>query len=74
VAKSAHEFAVNERVNHHVYGYGTISMVDEQHTIIEFDENGRKKFVTSIVQLAHCDVAAPVKAKPRARKAKTTKK
>jgi len=61
VAKSTVEFSVNERVNHHVYNLGTISRIDETHTIIEFDQGGRKKFVTSLLRLEHSDVATPVK-------------
>ena len=67
------EFSVNERVNHHVYGLGTISMIDDIHTVIEFDQKGRRKFVTSMIQLEHSDVAAPERARPRARKAKPKK-
>jgi len=52
-------FSPNERINHYIYGLGTISEVNDLHTVIEFDQNGRKKFVTSIVQLERTTVPAP---------------
>jgi hypothetical protein len=52
-------FSTNERINHYIYGLGTISEVNDLHTVIEFDQNGRKKFVTSIVQLERTSVPAP---------------
>lgn len=73
MAKNSGEFAVNQRVSHHVYGCGTISMIDERHTVIEFDEHGRRKFVTSLMQLEPSDVAAPTKPRSRSRKAKAPK-
>jgi len=73
VAKNPGEFAVNQRVSHHVYGCGTISMIDERHTVIDFDEHGRRKFVTTMMQLQPSDVAAPAKPRSRARKAKVAK-
>ena len=59
MAKDTNTFAVNERISHHVYGLGTISAIDHAHTTIDFDENGRRKFVTSMVQLEHKDIPAP---------------
>jgi len=41
VATTSTAFNVNERIHHHMYGHGTVRMVDESHTIIDFDENGR---------------------------------
>jgi hypothetical protein len=72
VVRNGSEFSVHERVNHHIYGLGTISMTDDSHTIIDFDQNGRKKFVTSMVRLEHSDTAAPQRAKPRTKKSKAT--
>ena len=69
MTKNPNEFTVNERVNHHIYGLGTISMISDQHTIIQFDQDGRKKFVTSLMRLEHSDVAAPPgRTRSRARK------
>lgn len=73
MTKNQKSFSVSDRVLHAVYGLGTISRVDDDHIVIEFDLEGQKKFVTSIVQLEHSDVEAPPKTRSRARKA-TTKK
>ena len=56
------------------YGTGTITAVDERHTIIYFDEHGSRTFVTTMVQLEASDTEKPVKVK-RARKtaSKSTK-
>jgi hypothetical protein len=59
MAKNSGGFAPNERVNHAIYGLGTISEVNDLHTVIDFDENGRRKFVTSIVRLERTDILAP---------------
>lgn len=64
------EFAVNHRITHPVYGTGTITSLDDHHVVIEFDEGGRKKFVSSIVQLEHTETPAPP---VRKRKAKAVK-
>lgn len=78
MAKDGNTFAVKERVHHFVYGTGTISELNPVHTVIEFDENGRKKFLTSMVRLEHSDVAAPEPppkaARSKSAKAKKTKK
>ena len=63
------DFAVSHRITHSVYGAGTITSLDDRHVVIEFDEGGRKKFVTSIVQLEHSETPAPT---PRKRKPKAT--
>ncbi len=75
MAKNSTGFTTNERVNHSIYGLGTISEVNDLHTVIDFDENGRRKFVTSIVRLERTDILAPAPPprKSRARVAKVTK-
>lgn len=73
MARNPNDFSVNQRVNHHVYGLGTISMIDDLHTIIEFDENGRRKFMTSMVRLEHSDAAPPTRTRSRAKKTKAAK-
>jgi len=71
VAKNSEALAVNERVSHATYGLGTITKVNSAQTTIEFDQNGCRKFVTSLVQLERSTVAAPIPPakKTRARKA-----
>ena len=54
-------FSPNDRINHSIYGLGTISEVNDLHTVIEFDGNGRRKFVTSIVRLERTDIVAPAR-------------
>jgi hypothetical protein len=68
MAKNSTGFAQNERVNHAIYGLGTISEINDLHTVIEFDENGRRKFVTSIVRLERTNALPPV---PPARKTRS---
>jgi hypothetical protein len=71
MTKGAESFGVNDRVNHPVYGLGTISELNARHTTILFDENGRKKFVTSLVQLERS--ATPAPPKPVSSRKKPTK-
>ncbi len=71
MAKKA-AFAVKSRINHQRYGDGTITELNSHHTTILFDEHGSKKFVTSMVKLAHSDSAAPEKP-VRKRKTKVSK-
>lgn len=61
-------FAVGDRVSQATYGAGTITLVNEHHTVVDFDEHGIRRFVTSLVRLEPSDTAAPVKPKRAARK------
>ena len=56
MTKSGTKFAVADRVTHFQYGAGTIAAIDSNTTVIDFDKNGRRKFVTSMVQLEPTDV------------------
>lgn len=71
MAKNIEGFAVNERIHHALYGTGTIKEVNQQYTTIEFDQNGRRKFLTTLVRLERSSVAAP---DPPPRKSKAAKK
>ena len=51
----------NSRVTHASYGAGTITSADETYTIIEFDDHGRRVFMTDMVALSKTDIAAPAK-------------
>jgi len=64
---AVHRFSVGDRVSQSQYGTGTVTGVDERHTIIAFDEHGSRTFITAIVKLEASDTEKPVKAK-RARK------
>lgn len=66
-------FGKNDRIKHEQYGFGTITSTDEQYTVIEFDEHGRKMFVTTMVSLEPTNEPAPTPA-PRAKRARKTKK
>jgi hypothetical protein len=58
-----------DRVVQPTYGPGTLVEVNEHHTVIEFDEGGRKTFATRLVALQTTNEPAPAKT-PRKRAAK----
>jgi hypothetical protein len=58
---SVPSFRPKSRVDHAVYGLGTILEVNERYTTIAFDEAGTKKFITTLVKLAGSDTPAPVR-------------
>lgn len=55
----ADTFSVNDRVTNPTFGEGTIRGVDERYTTVEFDENGTRRFVTSLVKLERSDSQPP---------------
>lgn len=59
-------------MTHEKYGLGVISESNTDYTIIEFDEAGRKKFLTRLVTLESSDEPAPKRR--RASRKKATKK
>lgn len=58
-----HRYSVGDRVSQSQYGTGTVTMVDERHTIIAFDDHGVRTFITAMVRLEPSDTAQPVKPK-----------
>ena len=66
------KLSVSQRVQHEKYGLGVISEADAEYTVIEFDEHGRKKFLTRLVSLQNSDEPPPKRR--RTRKAGTAKK
>jgi hypothetical protein len=50
-----------DRVAHTQYGDGTVSSVNQYHTVIEFDAHGVRTFVSPRVVLTHCSTPAPEK-------------
>jgi hypothetical protein len=66
--------SAGDRVAHAQYGDGTVSSVNEYHTVIEFDAHGVRTFVSPRVVLTHSTTPAPekpAKRKTAARKKKT---
>jgi hypothetical protein len=57
--------SVSQRIIHEKYGLGTITEADQHYTTIEFDDFGRKKFVTRIVKLETSDEPAPHRRRSR---------
>jgi len=69
---AVHRFSVGDRVSQSQYGPGTVTAVDERHTIIAFDEHGSRTFVTGIVKLEASDTEKPVKVKRTRKTAKAS--
>jgi hypothetical protein len=65
-------FAKGSRVSQSTYGAGTVTSSDERYTVIEFDQHGRRVFLTDMVTLGKTDEPAPNKPAKEKRK-KTTK-
>jgi hypothetical protein len=65
-------WAKGDRVAQATYGTGTLVEVNEHHTVIDFDEHGRRVFSTRLVVLQATSEPAPAKAtRKRATKTKT---
>ncbi len=60
------------RIDHAVFGLGTVIEANERYTTIAFDEAGTRKFLTSMVELSPSDTPKP--ARPRRKKAVAKKK
>lgn len=58
-------FALKDRVDHAVYGLGTIVAISTHRTTIRFDRSGTRRFVTSLVKLKSSDSPAPARARGR---------
>ena len=64
-----------DRVVQPTYGPGTLVEVNEHHTVIDFDEHGRRVFATRLVALQATNEPAPARAaRKRAAKAKPKEK
>jgi len=61
-----------DRIMQPTYGLGTLVEVNEHHTVIDFDEHGRRVFSTRLVALQASNEPAPAKA-PRKRATKAKK-
>ena len=67
-------WAKGDRVSQATYGPGTLVEVNEHHTVIDFDEGGRRTFSTRLVTLAPTNEPAPAKAAQRKRATKAKAK
>ena len=56
-----------DRVEHPTYGTGTVLECNDQHTVIHFDQGGRRKFASAMVTLAPSASASPSSASRRPR-------
>jgi len=56
-----------DRVAQATYGAGTLVEVNEHHTVIDFDEHGRRTFSTRLVVLQSTNEPAPHKAAAKKR-------
>ena len=54
-------FTKGNRVTQPQYGAGTITSTDDHHTVIEFDQHGRRTFITTMVTLDATSEPAPVR-------------
>lgn len=52
-------FSKGARVAQPTYGPGTITDANDHHTVIDFDNHGPRKFVTSLVVLESTSEPAP---------------
>ncbi len=62
-------YSVGDRVTQAQYGPGTITGINEFHTVIDFDEHGVHTFSTPLVVLQRTTTPAPVKATKTRRRA-----
>jgi hypothetical protein len=60
-----------QQIKHEQYGLGVVTESDAEHTAIDFDDHGRKLFVTSLMtaELIGEAPANPTRPKRRSRKA-----
>jgi hypothetical protein len=56
-------FVKGDRVRQANYGPGTLTEVNERHTVIDFDEHGIRTFVTKMVVLESTNEPPPPRAK-----------
>jgi len=69
-------YGKGNRVTQATYGAGTVTSSDDKYTVIEFDQHGRKVFLTDMVTLGKTDEPAPnrpAKEKKKKAAAKTAK-
>lgn len=55
-------YSIGDRVSQAQYGQGTITLANDHHTVIDFDEHGSRTFATRLVRLERSTSVAPPKA------------
>ena len=63
-------YTIGDRVAQTQYGAGTVTDANERYTVIDFDQHGIHRFVTSVVRLESTTEPAP----PRAAKKRASRK
>ena len=63
-------YSVGDRVMQAQYGTGTVTLSNEHHTVIDFDEHGVRTFSTQMVRLERSSTAAPARAAKKSRRKK----
>jgi hypothetical protein len=71
--KTMKSWSKGDRVTQPNYGAGTLVEVNEHHTVIDFDEHGRRTFSTRLVVLQATSEPAPHKAATKKRAPKKKK-
>ena len=66
------KYTTGDRVVHTQYGDGTLTSVNEYHTVINFDAHGVRTFSSPQVVLAPSSTPAPVKPAKATRRVKRT--
>jgi len=61
-------FRKDDRVSHTRFGLGVVIEVDAHYTLIEYDEEGMRKFLTTLVQLERSELPLPVRRAPLRRR------
>jgi hypothetical protein len=67
-------FKESQYLKHAQYGYGVVTESDVERTTIDFETHGKKKFVTSMVQVELVDGDPPKQARGSRRKKAATAK
>lgn len=67
-------FSKGHRVTQPQYGAGTITSMDEQYTVVEFDQHGQRRFITTMVTLETTNEPAPVRTREKRAKSASKKK
>jgi hypothetical protein len=65
-----HSYPTGNRVFQTQYGHGTVTLVNEYHTVVDFDAHGPRTFATRLVQLEPSSEPAPPKVPKTRRRTK----